>query len=72
MDANTVLPELETPTFFIGSNAGTSASWARRMSNRAANSAGAFVFERVPTGLQFSDVFGPEFVGRILDFADSV
>lgn len=72
MDANAVLADLETPTFYIGSNAGTSASWARRMSNKATNSAGAFVFERVPTGLTFTDVFGPEFVGRILDFADSV
>jgi alpha/beta superfamily hydrolase len=72
MDANAVLAELEAPTFFIGSNAGTSASWARRMSNKAENTVGAFVFERVPTGLQFIDVFGPEFVGRILEFADSV
>jgi alpha/beta superfamily hydrolase len=72
MDANAVLADLEAPTFYIGSNAGTSASWARRMSNKASNSAGAFVFERVPTGLTFTDVFGPEFVGRILDFADSV
>lgn len=72
MDANAVLAELEAPIYFIGSNAGTSASWSRRMSNKAQNSAGAFVFERVPTGLQFIDVFGPEFVGRILEFADSV
>lgn len=72
IDANAVLADLEAPTFFIGSNAGTSASWARRMSNKATNSVGAFVFERVPTGLQFIDVFGSEFTGRILDFADSV
>jgi alpha/beta superfamily hydrolase len=71
LDANAVLADLDAPTFFIGSNAGTSASWARRMSNKATNSVGAFVFERVPTGLQFIDVFGSEFVGRILDFADS-
>ena len=72
MDADRVLAELEAPIFFIGSNAGTSASWSRRMSNKALNSAGAFVFERVPTGLTFTDVFGAEFIGRILDFADSV
>lgn len=72
MDANAHLEDLEAPTFFIASNQGTTASWARRMSNKAANSVGAFVFENVPTGLTFTDVFGPEFVGRILDFADSV
>lgn len=72
MDANTFLEDLEAPTFFIASNQGTTASWARRMSNKATNSVGAFVFENVPTGLTFTDVFGPEFVGRILDFADSV
>lgn len=72
MDANAYLEDLATPTFFIASNQGPSASWARRMSNRATNSAGAYVFENVPTGLTFTDVFGPEFVGRILDFADSV
>ena len=72
MDANAVLEDLEAPTFFVAINSGTTASWARRMSNKATNSVGAFVFENVPTGLTFTDVFGPEFVGRILDFADSV
>jgi alpha/beta superfamily hydrolase len=72
MDANAVLEELEAPTYFVAINSGTTASWARRMSNKATNSVGAFVFENVPTGLTFTDVFGPEFVGRILDFADSV
>ena len=72
MDVNAFLEDLEAPTFFIASNQGTTASWARRMSNKATNSVGAFVFENVPTGLTFTDVFGPELVGRILDFADSV
>jgi len=70
MNADAALSELETPIFFVGSNAGTSASWSRRMSAKALNSQGAFVFDRTPTGLQFNDVFGPEFVGRILDFVD--
>jgi hypothetical protein len=72
MNADAALSELETPIFFVGSNAGTSASWSRRMSAKALNSQGAFVFDRTPTGLQFNDVFGPEFVGRILDFVDGV
>jgi alpha/beta superfamily hydrolase len=72
MDANAVLEDLEAPTYFIAINSGTTASWARRMSNKATNSSGAFVFENVPTGLTFTDIFGPEFIGRILDFADSV
>ncbi len=70
MNADAALSDLETSIFFVGSNAGTSASWSRRMEAKALNSQGAFVFDRTPTGLQFSDVFGPEFIGRILDFVD--
>jgi alpha/beta superfamily hydrolase len=72
MDASAVLDDLEAPTYFLAINSGTTASWARRMADKATNSVGAFVFENVPTGLTFTDVFGPEFVGRVLDFADSV
>ena len=72
MDASAVLDDLEAPTYFLAINSGTTASWARRMADKATNSVGAFVFENVPTGLTFTDVFGPEFVGRVLDFDDSV
>lgn len=72
IDADQVLGELEAPIFFIGSQAGRSASWANRMAAKALNSHGSYIFERVPTGLQFNDVFGPEFIGRILEFVDSV
>ena len=72
LDANAVLPDLETPAWFVGYNPAQSASWAVRMSNAALNSYGFWKIEQIPTGLQFIDVFGPELAGRLMDFIDDV
>ncbi len=72
LDANAVLPDLETPAWFVGYNPAQSASWAVRMSTAAQNSYGFLKLEQVPTGLQFIDVFGPELVGRMMDFIEDV
>jgi hypothetical protein len=72
IDADRVLGELETPIYFIGGQAGPTASWAKRMSAKALDSRGWYIFDHVPSGFSFLDVYGSELVGRILDFADSV
>ncbi len=72
LDASRVLPEIEAPTYFIGTEAGRSASWAKRLEAKAVDSRGVFVFERVPSGVQFIDVFGAELAGRLVDFVASV
>ncbi len=72
LDAGAVIGEIDAPTLFIGSNAGQSASWAKRLEARAANPAGVFVFERVPSGVTFFDLFGAELAGRIADFIASI
>jgi alpha/beta superfamily hydrolase len=70
MDATRAIPEVDTPMWFVGSNAGQTASWARRLEAKAVDSYGIHVFEPTPTGLQFMDVFGAELAGRILNFID--
>lgn len=72
IDANAALGELATPIFFIGGQAGPTASWAKRMAAKAMSPFGTYIFDNVPSGFQFFDVYGPELIGRILDFADSV
>jgi alpha/beta superfamily hydrolase len=68
LDADRVLAEIDAPLFFVGSDAGRSASWARRMGAKAANPYDIHVFGGVPSGVQFIDVYGGELAGRIYDF----
>ncbi len=72
LDANRVLPEIGAPMYFIGSNAGQSASWARRMEAKVKDSRGVYIFERVPSGLTFIDVYGGELAGRVLQFVEGL
>lgn len=72
LDAGAVIGEIDAATLFIASNAGQSASWAKRLEAKAVNSLGVFVFERVPSGVTFFDLFGGELAGRIADFVASV
>lgn len=59
---------IRRPLLFVGSNAGPSAGWSRRMANEALDSRGVHVFERTSSGLQFIDVFGGELAGRMAAF----
>jgi alpha/beta superfamily hydrolase len=71
MDAYRAIPLVDTPMWFVGSTAGQTASWAKRLESKALDSYGVHTFERTPNGLQFMDVFGPELTGRLLDFVDA-
>ncbi len=72
LDSNRVIAEIEAPLLFIGSNAGPTASWSKRAEAKAANSHGVFIFERVPTGVTFLDVYGGELAGRMVDFLNAI
>ncbi len=72
LDASRVIAEIDAPMYFIGSNAGQSASWAKRHEAKAVDSRGVFIFDRVPTGVTFFDVFGGELAGRIVEFLSSI
>jgi pimeloyl-ACP methyl ester carboxylesterase len=71
-DADKVMPDLTTPTYFFGIDPGRTPRFAKLMSDKAGNSFGYHNFEAVPTGLTFVDVFGGELAGRILDFVETV
>ncbi len=72
LDAQRVIGGLDIPTYFIGSNAGSSARAAKFLESAAVDSRGITVFDRTPSGLQFIDVYGPELAGRLLQFLDDV
>lgn len=71
-DAQAVIADLTTPTFHFGINTGTTARFAKLLSEAAGNSQGVHVFDAVPTGLTFVDVFGPELAGRVVAFVEDV
>lgn len=71
LDATDAIPVVETPMWFVGINTGPTARWARSLEKTAQNSYGAHVFEGVPTGLTFMDVYGSELARRLLDFLDT-
>lgn len=71
-DAQSVIGGLDTPTYAIGIDTGTSARFAKLLSEQAGNSLGYHVFDRFPSGLTFQDVYGAELAGRIVDFIDAV
>jgi alpha/beta superfamily hydrolase len=70
LDATKAIPLVETPMWFVGINTGPTARWTKSLEKTAPNSYGAYVFESVPTGLNFMDVYGSELAGRLLDFLD--
>ena len=71
-DAQSVIGDLATPVFAVGINTGTTARFAKLLSNAAGNSLGYHVFDAVPNGLTFRDVFSGELAGRIVAFIETV
>jgi alpha/beta superfamily hydrolase len=71
-DAQSVIADLTTPVYMFGINTGTTARFAKLLSDAAGNSLGYHVFDAVPSGLTFVDVFGPEMAGRVIAFVETV
>lgn len=72
LDADRVIARIDAPMLFVGSNAGQSVAWSRRLEAKAADSRGVIVFERVPSGVTFLDVLGGELAARLLEFAEGI
>lgn len=72
LDAQKVIGTLDIPMYFIGTSAGTTARAAKFLAADALDSRGLTIFERVPSGLQFIDVHGPEMMGRMLQFLGEI
>lgn len=70
LDAQRTIGDLNIPTYFIGIDTGPSARAAKFLERAAADPLGITIFEGVPSGLQFIDVYGPEMAGRLLQFLD--
>ena len=70
LDAQRTIGDLDIPTYFIGIDTGPSARAAKFLERAALNPLGITIFEGVPSGLQFIDVYGPEMAGRLLQFLD--
>lgn len=71
-DATRSLPDVETPVWIIGYDSPRLARWPKLLEAKVVNHYGTYVFSQIPTGLQFIDVYGEEFAGRLLDFVESV
>jgi len=71
-DATRALPDVEASVWIIGYDSPRLARWPKLLEAKVVNHYGTYVFSQIPTGLQFIDVYGEEFAGRLLDFVESV
>lgn len=71
-DAGTALANVDEPVWLVGIDAGSFGGVTKRLEPKVQNLYDRFIFPRVPSGLQFIDVYGEEYAGRQLDFIDFV
>lgn len=71
-DLVTDLPLTTVPIWIVQSDFGSSGGIPYRLTPYTPNLWDAFVFPRVPTGLTFQDVYGEEYVGRMIAFLDHI
>ena len=67
-DLITDLPNVDEPLWIVHIDVGSTGGIPTRLEPHVANLYEAFLFPRVPSGLQFIDVYGPEYGGRQLAF----
>ena len=60
------------PVWIVHIDVGSTGGIPTRLEPHVANLYETFLFPRVPSGLQFIDVYGPEYGGRQLAFIDYV
>jgi hypothetical protein len=71
-DAGTALSNVDEPVWLVGIDAGSFGGVTKRLEPKVQNLYDRFIFPRVPSGLQFIDVYGEEYAGRQLDFLEFV
>jgi hypothetical protein len=71
-DAGTALADVDEPVWLVGIDAGSFGGVTKRLEPKVQNLYDRFIFPRVPSGLQFIDVYGDEYAGRQLEFIDFI
>jgi hypothetical protein len=71
-DAKQALSEIDEPVWLVGIDVGSFGGVTKRLEPSVQNLYGRIVFPAVPSGVQFADVYGSEYLGRQLDFIRSV
>lgn len=71
-DLVTDLPNVDVPVWIVQSDFGSTGGIPKRLTPYTPNLWEAFVFPTVPSGLQFIDVYGEEYAGRMLAFLEHI
>lgn len=71
-DAGQALAELDEPVWLVGIDFGSFGGVTKRLEPKVVNLYDRIVFPSVPSGLQFFDIYGEEYLGRQLDFVETV
>jgi len=71
-DGKTALSALDEPVWLVGIDVGSFGGVTKRLEPSVQNLYDRTIFPPVPSGLQFADVYGPEYLGRQLDFIEAV
>ena len=70
-DATTAITDVDEPVWIVTSDFPTLVRTAVFLERKTVNLYEKLIFPPVPTGLQFVDVYGEEFAGRLLTFIES-
>ena len=71
-DAKRALAEVDEPVWLVGIDTGSFGGVTKRLEPSVQDLYDRIVFPAVPSGVQFADIYGPEYLGRQLDFINSV
>jgi hypothetical protein len=71
-DLITDLPGIASPVWVVHIDVGSTGGIPKRLSPHIPNLYEAFVYPRTPSGVTFTDVYGPEHVGRMVAFLEYI
>lgn len=70
LDAQRVLYGIDAPVYLVSFENARMERWAKLMSDEIEHLYDLVIFSPAPDGVAWTDVYGEEFVGRLLDFVD--
>jgi pimeloyl-ACP methyl ester carboxylesterase len=71
-DAGQALAEMDEPVWLVGIDVGSFGGVTKRLEPKVVNLYDRTIFPAVPSGLQFFDIYGEEYLGRQLEFVETV
>lgn len=71
-DAGTALENVDEPVWLVGIDVGSFGGVTKRLEPKVQNLYERFIYPRVPSGLQFIDVYGQEHAGRQVEFLEAI